>query len=36
MKRIINYNLRWSPNTITETTVSGVFMLSTAKQVFRQ
>lgn len=35
MKRIINYHLRWIPNTITETTISEVFMLTIAKQVFQ-
>lgn len=35
IKRVINYHTRRSPNTVTETTVSGVFMLSIAKQVFR-
>jgi len=34
IKRIINYHVKRSPSTVTA--VSGVFMFSIAKQVFRQ
>lgn len=33
IKSIINYHIRRSPSTVTKIAVSGVFMLSIAKQV---